>query len=205
MKILLTDAGKRYNREWIFRKFSHSFETSNSYAITGANGSGKSTLLQIISGAILLNEGQITIIDKERITDPQKHFQYISFAAPYLDLIEEMTAKEFLHFHHHYKPFQTGLDTDSILDLLGLQKSANKQIRYFSSGMKQRMKLAQSILTDVPFTLLDEPCTNLDKNGIELYHHLINTFAKNKCIIVSSNDENEFGFCKERIDITDYK
>lgn len=205
MKILLTDAGKRYNREWIFRHFSHSFESSHSYAIIGANGSGKSTLLQVISGSILLNEGKLSLLENDRDLNTSNLFQIISISAPYLELIEEMTANEFLDFHHQFKPFQKGLDTRSILEILGLSEAANKQIRYFSSGMKQRMKLAQSILTDTPFTLLDEPCTNLDKKGIDLYHNLINEFGRTKCIIVSSNDENEYGFCKEKIDITNYK
>ncbi|MFZ9661556.1 MAG: ABC transporter ATP-binding protein [Chitinophagaceae bacterium] len=205
MKILLTNAGKRYNREWIFRNFSHSFETSNTYAITGPNGSGKSTLLQVISGSVLLNEGQLTISAEDEIQNPDKHYQLIAISAPYLDLIEEMTAVEFLEFHQHFKPFQEGLDPEKIIGLLGLNAAAHKQIRYYSSGMKQRIKLAQSILTDTPFTLLDEPCTNLDKEGIELYHSLIHIYGKNKCIVVSSNDENEYGFCKEMIDITQYK
>ena len=60
MKILLTDAGKRFNRDWIFRNFSYEFQSGTSYAITGPNGSGKSTLLQVLSGNIQLSEGKGT-------------------------------------------------------------------------------------------------------------------------------------------------
>ncbi|HET6995251.1 MAG TPA: ATP-binding cassette domain-containing protein, partial [Chitinophagaceae bacterium] len=59
MTISLSDAGKRFNREWIFRHFTYTFEEGKSYAITGPNGSGKSTLLQVISGAMHANEGSI--------------------------------------------------------------------------------------------------------------------------------------------------
>jgi len=81
----------------------------------------------------------------------------------------------------------------------------NKQIRNYSSGMKQRVKLAQAIFSDVSFVLLDEPCTNLDAAGIQLYHDLINDYCKDRMVIVSSNDEIEYGFCKSRININEYK
>jgi ABC-type multidrug transport system ATPase subunit len=71
--------------------------------------------------------------------------------------------------------------------------------------MKQRVKLAQAIFSDTPFLLLDEPCTNLDTTGIELYHQLINQYCNNRLVIVSSNDEVEYRFCHERINISDTK
>jgi len=86
-----------------------------------------------------------------------------------------------------------------------LEKAVNKQIRYYSSGMKQRVKLAQAIFSDTAILLLDEPCTNLDLAGIELYHRLVNEYCQNRLVIVSSNDEVEYRFCKERMNINDYK
>lgn len=202
MKISLIDAGKRYNREWIFKHFTFAFITGNSYAITGANGSGKSTLLQVMAGAILLNEGRIMVNDLPATDDA---FKLVSMAAPYLELIEEMTGKEFLVFHSKFKSFLHSWDAKKILQKVELDHAANKQIRYYSSGMKQRIKLAQCILSDCPFILLDEPCTNLDEKGVLLYHHLIETYTKDRCVIVSSNDKTEFSFCQEQIDIQLYK
>src|SRR5664279_2562576 len=71
MKIILSDAGKRFNREWIFRHFDYQFFTSQAYAITGPNGSGKSTLLQFIAGALMPSEGKITYYrqDDEPVTE----------------------------------------------------------------------------------------------------------------------------------------
>jgi len=71
--------------------------------------------------------------------------------------------------------------------------------------MKQRVKLAQCILSDTAIVLLDEPCTNLDSTGIELYLQLINDYCKDRLVVVSSNDETEYGFCRERIDVSNYK
>ncbi|MEO5591604.1 MAG: ATP-binding cassette domain-containing protein [Chitinophagaceae bacterium] len=216
MTISLSDAGKRFNRDWIFRHFNYTFNTGNSYAIVGPNGSGKSTLLQAIGGAIGLSEGKLIMggespdvrhnaSDINPATTTENIYQYISIAAPYLEVIEEMTVTEFLQFHQTFKPLLPALSIKEIIAVVGLDNAANKQIRYYSSGMKQRVKLAQAIFSDVPVVLLDEPCTNLDSTGIALYQHLINACCKDRLVIVSSNDEAEYGFCKEKINMLEYK
>jgi ABC-type multidrug transport system ATPase subunit len=245
MTISLSDAGKRFNREWIFRHFTYTFEEGKSYAIIGPNGSGKSTLLQVLSGAMHVNEGRvkytvdsyesivpsqppsIELLRSARNDDPassiqqlapdtrqrtpvssvpeEKFYSQISICAPYLEVVEEMSLKEFLNFHSGFKPLLPGLTIDNIISIIGLEKATNKQIRYYSSGMKQRVKLAQCIFSDVPVILLDEPCTNLDTAGFELYHRLINDHCKDRMVIVSSNDQMEYRFCNERINIVDYK
>ncbi len=212
MQITLTNTGKRYNREWIFRHVDYEFNTGKSYAITGPNGSGKSTLLQVIAGAIQHSEGDIIYNDtRSRMPDNKNSspvsatdaYKYISIATPYLELIEEMTAIEILRFHSTFKKLTKTIP--EILAELSLENAANKQIRYFSSGMKQRLKLAQAFFSIDPILLLDEPTTNLDADGIELYHELINKYAKGKLVIVSSNDKQEYSFCEEVISISNYK
>jgi ABC-type multidrug transport system ATPase subunit len=205
MTISLSDAGKRYNRDWIFRHLSYTFNSGNSYAIIGPNGSGKSTLLQVIGGAIGLSEGGVVVSRESLVVSTENFYRHIAIAAPYLEVIEEMTITEFLQFHQTFKPFLPALSTKEIISVVGLGTAANKQIRYYSSGMKQRVKLAQAIFSDVPVILLDEPCTNLDSSGIALYQQLIHTYCKDRLVIVSSNDEAEFGFCEERINISGYK
>jgi ABC-type multidrug transport system ATPase subunit len=205
MKILLSDAGKRYNREWIFRHLSYEFTNANAYAITGNNGSGKSTLLQVIAGAVQHSEGTIDFIADDQTIPIENHHKHLGIAAPYLELPEEMTLIEFLSFHQSFKPFLSNLTVNSIVELLRLEQASNKQLRNFSSGMKQRVKLAQAILSDVPVLLLDEPCTNLDADGIALYHRLINDHCSNRLVIVSSNDEVEYSFCNYKVSIMDYK
>jgi ABC-type multidrug transport system ATPase subunit len=210
--VRLSNVGKRFNREWIFRHCSYTFTSGKNYAITGPNGSGKSTLLQVIAGATLHNEGTIEYHDGQRETNNEKqetrnedHFKYISIAAPYLELIEEMTAKEMLDFHSKFKPLIQSLGIEDILKIVGLEKAVNKQLRYFSSGMKQRLKLAQAFFSNTPVLLLDEPTTNLDADGIALYQSLISHYTKDKLVIVSSNVKEEYGFCEEVIEIGDYK
>ena len=205
MQIQLEQIGKKYNREWIFRGLSHTFIAGKKYAITGPNGSGKSTLLQTIAGSTTLSEGiiQYSVADNELA--PENAYQQLSICAPYLTLIEEMTALEFLAFHESFKSFIPGITPNTILEIIGLTAAANKQIRYYSSGMKQRIKLAQAIFSDVPVLFLDEPCTNLDETGYTLYQSLIKNYAAHKLIIVSSNDKAEYDFCDEVIDIKQYK
>ncbi len=205
MTISLSDAGKRYNRDWIFRHFNYVFNAGESYAITGPNGSGKSTLLQVLGGAIMVNEGIYNWETENIQVYLEKIYRYISISAPYLELIEEMNFTEFIDFHNGFKPFLPGMENLQIAEKVGLSKSIKKQIRYYSSGMKQRLKLAQCILSDTPVILLDEPCTNLDADGISLYHQLIEEFGKGRTIVVSSNDEVEYHFCKTRINVFDYK
>lgn len=204
MIISLHNTGKRYNREWIFRGCTYTFSSGNSYAITGSNGSGKSTLLQVIAGALTHSEGTVDIKDSYQTAVPAEQlYQYISIAAPYLELIEEMTATEMLEFHQGFKELTASVP--SILKDVTLEKAAHKQIRYYSSGMKQRLKLAQAFFSNTPVLLLDEPTTNLDADGIALYHHLVEKHTNGKMVIVSSNDQQEYDFCKEVIRIADYK
>jgi ABC-type multidrug transport system ATPase subunit len=205
MHIQLEQTGKKYNREWIFRGLSYTFTAGKKYAITGPNGSGKSTLLQTIAGSTVLSEGSIEYRLDDKILAPENAFTRLSICAPYLTLIEEMTALEFLAFHESFKSFMPGITPSAILEIIELTSATNKQIRYFSSGMKQRIKLAQAIFSDVPVLFLDEPCTNLDETGYALYQSLIQDYASHKLIIVSSNDKAEYHFCEEVIDIKKYK
>jgi ABC-type multidrug transport system ATPase subunit len=205
MTISLSDAGKRFNRDWIFRHFNFTFDAEKSYAITGPNGSGKSTLLQVLSGAMMINEGTIQWNIGNKVLASESIYNHVSICAPYLEVVEEMTLNEFLDFHKSFKPFLPGITTEKIISTVGLEKALHKQIRYYSSGMKQRVKLAQCIFSDSAIVLMDEPCTNLDAAGIELYNQLIAEYCKKRMVIVSSNDHHEYEFCSEKINIMNWK
>lgn len=213
MKISCTNAGKRFNRDWIFRHLDYEFAPGNCYAITGPNGSGKSTLLQILAGAVAASEGNIAYSltgnnapsSHPPSVSPDLVYKHISLAAPYLDIVEEMTLTEFLHFHQTFKPFLPDLSIQHIITTIGLRQAAGKQIRYYSSGMKQRVRLAQAIFSHTPCLLLDEPCSNLDASGIRLYHRLIQEYCTDRLVIVSSNDVQEYLFCERVIDVMDFK
>lgn len=204
--IRLSNVGKRYNHEWIFRKVNHTLEQDGHTVILGANGSGKSTLLQVILGHHVASEGAVAYIVNGQELPVTESLGLFSIATPYLELIEEFTLVEMLEFHQKLKPFRSGFTIDSIIDKLYLTEARNKPIRYFSSGMKQRVKLAVALLSDTPFVLLDEPTSNLDATAIEWYKQLVEENKSGRIIIVCSNDQkDEFGFCTRQINIGDYK
>jgi len=205
MNISLQDAGRRFNQEWIFRNFSYQFTAGGKYAILGPNGSGKSTLLSVILGSLAPSEGTLLYTDATGEVPVEKIYTQLSFAAPYLDLVEEFTLQETIDFHFQFKRFYPGMDAAGLLHLLGLVKAQDKALKYFSSGMKQRTKLALACCTDSPLLLLDEPTSNLDQQGMDWYHELIRDFTANKMVLVGSNQENEYSFCDNLIRITDYK
>jgi ABC-type multidrug transport system ATPase subunit len=201
VQISLQKAGKRFNKDWIFKDLDYRFEMGQHYALIGNNGSGKSTLLQTISGYATLSKGKI----EWGTYNTETIFQQISIAAPYLELIEEFTTIEQFEFHDRFKPLRKDLTTAQMIEMVGLKAATDKQIRYFSSGMKQRLKLALAIFSETPILLLDEPCSNLDKEGYALYHDLIRNYAMHKLIIVGSNDTQEYDYCTKHINLLDYK
>ena len=115
MKISLNDAGKKYYREWIFRKTNLSFSTGEKSVILGPNGSGKSTLLQVIAGAIIPNEGTISYHNGEKEISSDDIFSHVSFASPYLELIEEFTLEEIVRFHFKFKKAINNMNEKEIL------------------------------------------------------------------------------------------
>jgi ABC-type multidrug transport system ATPase subunit len=204
MNITLQNVGRRFNKEWIFRNLSTEFTSGNSYAILGPNGSGKSTLLSVLTGSLSPSEGEISFLDTKEIL-VENVYKYISLAAPYLELVETFTLKESIDFHFKFKNFAPGLDSKMLITILGLEKAANKEIKYFSSGMKQRTKLALACCTDTPILFLDEPTSNLDVQGISWYRELIENFGKDRLTIIGSNQIQEYDFCTNQIQISDYK
>ncbi|MET3113118.1 ABC-type multidrug transport system ATPase subunit [Pedobacter sp. CG_S7] len=204
MKIELNNAGRRFNQEWIFRNFTYQFNPGEKYAVLGPNGSGKSTLLSVVMGSLSPSEGSIAYSNTKPVP-VESFYQHISFAAPYLDLIEEFTLQETIQFHFKFKPFHEGMDLDSVLHRLGMAKAQDKALKYFSSGMKQRTKLVLACCSDTPVLLLDEPTSNLDVQGVDWYQELIQDFTENRLVVVCSNQEIEYAFCKHTIQVNDYK
>lgn len=205
MKISLKDTSKRFQRHWIFRNINYDFISPTAYALLGPNGSGKSTLLRIISGMQSPSVGKVEFSNHGQQIENNKMFPHISFSAPGQEIVEELTLREFFQFHFSFKKPLNGLSIDDIIRETGLQKAANNPIGDYSSGMKQRVKLAQAIFSDTGILLLDEPCTNLDQQGVEQYRDWMDKYSKDRLVIVASNDVREYYFCTEQIVIEDYK
>jgi ABC-type multidrug transport system ATPase subunit len=206
ISIKLTNAGKKFGRDWIFRNISMEIVSAEKIVILGLNGSGKSTLLQALTGYLSLSEGELIYYNNHQKIEEEHQYKLISLASPYLELVEDFTLEEQIEHAAIYKPFLNGLTTDNIIALSGLSAHKNKFIQLFSSGMKQRLKLTLAMLADTPILLLDEPTTNLDATVINWYKNLIKDYAMHKTIIVCSNSiKDEYDFCERVITMEDYK
>lgn len=206
MSIHLENIGKRFNREWIFRGVNHTFESGKSYAILGSNGSGKSTLLQVAAGYARPTEGKVTGKLDGEITSGENLFKEVSLATPYLGLYEEFFLEELLAFHFKFKRIRDTLTLANLPEILKLDHALNRPLKQFSSGMKQRVRLGLALLSDTPYLFLDEPTSNLDATGKKWYQSMIETYGKNRMIVVCSNhQEEEIFFCETRLEVGDYK
>ena len=205
MEINLTDVGKRYNRQWIFKGINYQIRSNSSLALVGNNGSGKSTLLQLIHNYQTISKGSITYRLQGRAVDDQDLYNHFSFVAPYLDLPEEFTLNEIWDFNFSLKKLKPGIQKNQVFENCGLAGNENKYIKHFSSGMKQRLKLILALYADTPVLLLDEPCSNLDKNGIIWYRKTMFEMLGSRTILVASNQLDEYDFCEGRIEMHEFK
>ena len=206
MNIQINSLAKRFNREWIFESISCEITSGEKVGIIGSNGSGKSTFIKLLSAAELPSKGDIKYFSFETEIDAAEVYRAINFTAPYIDLIEEFTCEELIDFHLQFKSFQNGLTANAFIDLVYLKEAKSKLIKNFSSGMKQRLKLGMAICSESQLLLLDEPCSNLDTKGIELYHKLMDGYNQNRTTIIGSNEQtDELYKIEKTLRITDYK
>ncbi len=199
MNIECQSVSKRYTLNWIFKELSASFTGPGIYGIAGSNGSGKSTLLSLISGYLSPSKGTISYTLNGQAIERESIFTYMSIAAPYIEVIEEYTVGELLRVYGKLKPLEQHMDTKEFLNIAYLEKDRKKPIKYFSSGMKQRMQLLLALKTDVPFLLLDEPSSFLDVKAKDWFYQLVDTYKKSKLIIMASNDEDDLRCCEQLI------
>lgn len=204
MQITATELSKRFAREWIFRGLTHTFESGTATAILGPNGAGKSTLLNTLSGQILPTQGTVQYAEGGRDVAVEDVPMRLAYAAPYLELIEELSLTELIRFHTRFKPLRPGVTAEQLITLMYLEKSRHKLIRDFSSGMKQRLKLALALYADAPLLLLDEPTTNLDRAGVGWYREHVAATLAGRTVLISSNVPEEYDFCTEQLLITDF-
>lgn len=200
MEILVQNLSKKFRQEFVIRQFNYTFLSGNSYAITGPNGSGKSTLLQLIAQFTLPNTGTVEMSG----VDPEFVYSQLTYAAPYVELIEEYTLSEHLEIllKNNYLPASITLDI--LEDFIDLQPGKFKLIKNYSSGMRQKIKLGFALLSERPVLLLDEPTTNFDEQAKNWFFNRLEQ-QRHKLIIIASNEAREIEFCQEKIAIQDFK
>ena len=205
MQIAAIGLGKRFQRDWIFRGLTRTLRPGSATAVLGPNGAGKSTLLNTISGQLLPTEGELAYTLSGRPVAVENLPQHLAYAAPYLELLEELTLLETLHFHTQFKALRPGITLDKLIDLMYLERSRHQVVREFSSGMKQRLKLALALYAAAPLLLLDEPTTNLDATGVAWYQEHVQATRTGRTLLLSSNVASEYAFCDEQLLVTDFQ
>ncbi|MFM7853034.1 MAG: ATP-binding cassette domain-containing protein [Flammeovirgaceae bacterium] len=205
MKIIANQVGKRFDREWVFRNFSFEFLAGNTYALNGPNGSGKSTLLQLLWGQLLPSKGMISYQKNAAILPAEEVFKHVSIATPYMDLIDEFSLEEMVTFHFQHKEPRANLTTPEAIDRMELPLARHKQIRDFSSGMRQRLKLALAFFSNCDVLFLDEPTTNLDRHAFDWYRHHLQVLPSNQLTIIASNQSEEYPATAQKINILEYR
>jgi ABC-type multidrug transport system ATPase subunit len=205
LRIQLDNAAKRFQYEWIFRNLSLEIPANSNLAITGGNGSGKSTFLKAIASLYPLTEGNLKYFFGEKEILGEDIYKQLTFSAPYLELPEELTLLELLKFHFKFKNPVAELSFEKMIEFMYLENHKNKPISQFSSGMKQRLKLGLCFFSDVSLVLLDEPTSNLDEKGISWYLEIVQKFGSNKTLLICSNNKREYAFCKQILNIENYK
>lgn len=205
LTITVGNLSKRFNREWIFQDLNYIFNPGQTYAITGPNGSGKSTLLQVLWGQVPPSSGTLKYQKGGSAIPIEQTFRNLSIATPYMDLIDEFTLLEMLNFHFRLKKLRPGLSTDDLMRAMYLEDSRDKQLINFSSGMKQRLKLALAFYTEADVYFLDEPGTNLDSRAFGWYIQELKQLHKKAIIFIASNNPEEYPVTATQLNIIDYK
>lgn len=201
--IILRLVGKKYGSNAIFNEISFSFDQNQCYYIKGSNGSGKSTLLKIISGFVEPDFGSIEYSLNHQKKASQDIFNKVSFSGPYIQLFEGLTLMEHIKVHFSFQDKRDNRSFEEIIKVLDFKKQEHQLISTFSSGMKQKLKLALSFCSDTPILLLDEPCSNLDAKNIAWYKMMLKNYTKDRMVIIASNNvSDEIEYCHSGIDLS---
>jgi heme exporter protein A len=202
------DLSKNYNGKLIFKNVNINLTEKSSLVINGRNGSGKSTLLKVISHLIRFDKGSIELTLNSKKINRERFYAQIGFLAPYISLYDELTGWENLSFFYDLKVVKKDSKDEEIkylLEKVGLFKRKNDLIRNYSSGMKQRLKLAFAVLNNPPLLLMDEPRTNLDEEGISVVYKIAEEQKKRGILLLATNEKEDNELCDARLNIEDYK
>ncbi|MEL6389398.1 MAG: ATP-binding cassette domain-containing protein [Bacteroidota bacterium] len=189
-RIQLERLSKRYTAHWIVKNLTHEFTAGTIHGVMGANGSGKSTLLKMISGFLSPTAGSITYSTGGRTIDRDEIYRHVSFWAPYLSLVGDLTVREMINYVGKFKGLRTSTLT-AFLDRIEWPISANAQIKSLSSGQNQRLGLGLVVLSTSSILLLDEPSSFLDETSKTWMHDLIDENTTGRILIIASNDPSD--------------
>lgn len=201
MDLSIQKLSKAFNQRSVFHELTFNVPSGAKMAISGPNGSGKSTLLKILSGAMLPTSGRIEYTWHTSIVPEDIVYRYVHFVAPYNSVIEELSLLELFEMHQRLGLLKSFNHYKDWLSRLNYPFDTDRQIKTYSSGMKQRIKLGLALLDDRPLILLDEPGSNLDTQGKTWFYSLVKELKPEQTLIIASNEDAEIKLCTSVIQV----
>ncbi len=196
--------GKHYGETLLFKNISFQLNRGDVLAVAGWNGSGKSTLLRIIAGLVKPSAGQVEMFFNKEPIPRESRRGFVGMVAPALSLYDELTGLENMEFFCRVRGVARNRnDCLDIIDRVGLTEHATKMCRDYSSGLKQRLKLAQALLHKPPLLLLDEPGCNLDSQGIKVVEEIISNQRQLGMTVIASNEKREVGYAGKVVNLSE--
>lgn len=206
LKLVLTELGQAFGGRWVFRGISREICGGSIIAVAGPNGSGKSTLLRLCARLLVPTEGRVQALDEGDCELKRAAYRArLAMVAPELRFYPRLTARENLSFLLGLRG--KTLTREAYQGLLARVELPEEKIREnmagaFSTGMRQRLKLAALLAAEADIWLLDEPGANLDAGGRKLVMREAKLAAEQgKLVLWATNDEREGAAADERIDL----
>lgn len=195
-----TQLARRFGRRRVFSGISFRVPHGGVMAITGANGSGKSTLLKVIGGLLAPSSGQVRFTRAGCVLERAEVRRHIGYVAPDVQLYRELTGVENLRFIGRLRGRELSRDQlAELLDYVGLLGRGSDLVASYSSGMRQRLKLAASLIHAPEVLLLDEPTANLDAIGADVVRRTIAAQRSRGLVVLATNEPAEAAWADEAI------
>lgn len=194
--IRIEELGKHLGKRTVLRNVSFAFE-KGVLGLAGSNGSGKSTLLKCMAGLWSPSTGKVIWDIGGRQVGRESFKQRLGYAAPYVNLYNELTCYENLHFILELRDYAGKNDKiKKILRQTSMDSFCDQLYRYLSTGQQQRIKLAAALVHEPDILFLDEPGTNLDKAGRAMIRSIVEAFKEEgNLVVIASNNEDELSMC----------
>jgi heme exporter protein A len=191
------DIAKEFNRKRIVEHISFDLHERQSLALVGRNGAGKSTVAKILCGLLSPTRGTVTLsVDGAPAPYPAHLFPHIGFVAPYINLYDEFTGYENLQLCARMRNYTRDPEarTAALLKKFSLYEKRNDELRTYSSGMKQRLKYCAALLHEPSLLVLDEPCANLDEEGVAVVRDVMTLQKQSGILIIATNDRDDLAY-----------
>jgi len=203
LRIRFDELGKRYDRRVIFKGLSGEAGPGSILVLTGPNGSGKSTLLAILTGLLRPTRGTVTYLEGERSLPRAEWRTRLGVVAPSMAMYEELDARENLEFFAGVRGLTTSRqEIDRQIAEVGLDPTRTTPVAGYSTGMQQRLKIAQAVLHAPDVLFLDEPGSNLDPAGRDWLEQWVSRIVgRGKTVVLATNDTREMKWGSQRVEL----